>query len=77
MLQALGALQCSHNPSKRASLLFSCCFPSSESCDTDGNKKVNLDEWISCLVDGSGTWEEDSTSAANPQNVLFAEESNK
>lgn len=56
VLQTLRALQCSHNSSKRASLLFAIHFPSSESCDPDGNKKVNLDEWISCLVDGSETW---------------------
>lgn len=61
MLQTLGVLQCSHNSSKRASLLFATHFPSSESCDTDGNKKVNLEEWISWLVGGSETQYKDFT----------------
>lgn len=61
MLQTPGALQCSHNSSKGASLLFAIHFPSPDSYDTDGNKKVNLDEWISCLVEGSETWYGDFT----------------
>lgn len=56
MLQTLGALQCSHKASKRPSLLFPCSFAASGPCDTDGNEEVGLDEWISCLVDGSETW---------------------
>ncbi|KAJ1143568.1 hypothetical protein NDU88_009875 [Pleurodeles waltl] len=53
-----------------------CAKPFFQSCDTDRNKKVTLEEWLFCLVDRSEMWYEEFMSVKMESSRICHEEGN-